>query len=344
MTKGLAIIAMLTLHLFCRTGADVYGKPIIWLTDTVPFVAWFGFMAEICVPLYSICVGYAYCLLFDAGKNKFPDRIKRVLRLLVIYWTVLCVFCLIGIFVRSSVIPGTITDFLLNFILFRSYNGAWWFLHSYVFLLLIPSGIVLFLKNRCKLIPGLIICFLVETGWYIINRFFSINLFQDIQLLNYAITELYNLIKIIPYIWAGTLLCRDNVICEIDCWLSSVFSLRKRKYLIYLSWIAMFLVINILHKSVLMGIAGLWVFLSFNLWQKPEPVKSLFLFLGKHSTNIWLTHMFFYMYMFNSWMGIVKYPVLIFAFLLGVCLISSTIIMKVQAFFMSFLYRVYYVN
>ena len=36
----------------------------------------------------------------------------------------------------------------------------------------------------------------------------------------------------------------------------------------------------------------------FSIWEKPEWIKNVFLFLGKQSTNIWLIHMFFYQYIF----------------------------------------------
>ena len=54
MTKGMAILSMLVLHLFCRKGGDVFGTPIFWLNTDTPFVYILGFLAEICVPLYSL--------------------------------------------------------------------------------------------------------------------------------------------------------------------------------------------------------------------------------------------------------------------------------------------------
>ena len=48
MTQGLAVLCMVILHLFCRTGSDVLGTPLIWLNATTPLVYWFGFFAEIC--------------------------------------------------------------------------------------------------------------------------------------------------------------------------------------------------------------------------------------------------------------------------------------------------------
>ena len=45
---------------------------------------------------------------------------------------------------------------------------------------------------------------------------------------------------------------------------------------------------------------GLAVFVLFNLWEKGKIAEKIWLFLGKHSTNIWLTHMFFYLYIYWS--------------------------------------------
>ncbi len=36
MIRGLAILCMVVLHLFCRTGKDVFGKPLLWINSTIP--------------------------------------------------------------------------------------------------------------------------------------------------------------------------------------------------------------------------------------------------------------------------------------------------------------------
>lgn len=58
----------------------------------------------------------------------------------------------------------------------------------------------------------------------------------------------------------------------------------------------------------------------------PKWLAAIFEYLGDHSTNIWLTHMFFYMNLFNGLVFRVKYPILIFLFMLSLSLISSYII------------------
>ena len=157
MTKGIAILAMLCLHLFCREGSDVLGNPLLWLTETVPAVFWIGFFSEYCVDLYAICAGYGYYLLYKQGRNNISSRRKRVLRLMTTYWIVLCLVSLIGLicFPKGN-IPGSFSLFLQNAVLYRSYCGAWWFLRSYVFMLLLPSAIVLWLSKRLNDRLGLV--------------------------------------------------------------------------------------------------------------------------------------------------------------------------------------------
>lgn len=51
-----------------------------------------------------------------------------------------------------------------------------------------------------------------------------------------------------------------------------------------------------------------------------------FLVLGKHSTNIWLIHMFFYLNLFPGFAFSANYPVLILALMLAVCFAASVVI------------------
>lgn len=53
-------------------------------------------------------------------------------------------------------------------------------------------------------------------------------------------------------------------------------------------------------------------------------------FLGKHSTNIWLTHMFFYLYIFIGAIQRLQYPVLMFGGMIAVCVAVSVVILKLH--------------
>lgn len=59
-------------------------------------------------------------------------------------------------------------------------------------------------------------------------------------------------------------------------------------------------------------------------------MKTIFLFLGKHSTNIWLTHMFFYSCLFKGLVIIVRYPLFILLFMFLLCIMTSYVIMGIE--------------
>lgn len=171
MTKGMAILCMLALHLFCRTGKDVFGTPLIWINETTPLVFWLGFFAEICVPIYSFCVGYAQRYMSEQRKLSWKSNSQRIKKLMVNYWIVLVLFVALGFFLKiDQSIPGSLLDFLKSIVLLHSYNGAWWYLNTYILLMLIPSEITLWPVRRLKYRSGLLACFLFQIGWYIVTR------------------------------------------------------------------------------------------------------------------------------------------------------------------------------
>lgn len=58
----------------------------------------------------------------------------------------------------------------------------------------------------------------------------------------------------------------------------------------------------------------------------PRRLQKILQYFGTHSTNIWLTHMFFYTVLFDGFVFHAKYPILIFFLLLALSLASSYVI------------------
>ena len=58
----------------------------------------------------------------------------------------------------------------------------------------------------------------------------------------------------------------------------------------------------------------------------PNVIQKALCFLGKHSTNIWLVHMFFYMGLFDGFVFIVKWPLLVLVFMFSICVAVSLFI------------------
>lgn len=332
MTKGLAILCMLILHLFCRTGKDVYGTPLIWINETTPLVFYFGFFAEICVPIYSLCAGYAQQYMSEQKNLSWKKNLWRAQKLLINYWIVLVVFCILGLsFDADHVIPGSLSDFLKSVVLLHSYNGAWWYLNTYVLLMLIPPKIILWPISKLKYQTGLLVCLFFQIGWYIITRFgIILPVPYEMQVAAFIEKEAVNLFGIMPYVWAGAFICKGKVIERCNEWMQRNISLRWHNTFLMLFWGALFLLTNLIHKAALFGVVGVLSFLIFNLLKKSKTTRHIFVFIGKHSTNIWLTHMFFYLYLFKGLVMIVKYPIFMLIFMIILCVGASYVIMGIE--------------
>ncbi len=332
MTRGIAILSMLILHLFCRKGAEVYGTPLIWLNETVPLVYYFGFFAEICVSLYSICAGYARELLSKSNeKNHYVDGLKKVFKLMINYWIILGLFCILGlIFDPNGNMPGSVTQFLKSIFLLHSYNGAWWYLKTYIIFMLIPTKIILFPVKKIKSTIGIILCIGIGVILYLVSRF---DLWPHISnpVVGFMWTELKNLLGVLPMFWAGAFLCRGQIMDKVaEFFLRYV---RKCRNLVLLAlFILLFVGVCVIEKAVFIPVTALIVFILFNLWEKRKGTERIFLFLGKHSTNIWLVHMFFYTYIFAGLAQKAKYPIFMLLFLLLLCIAMSYVIMGITRF------------
>lgn len=82
MLKGVAILAMLMLHLFCRRDNLPY-TPLLWIGDT-PLIYYFGLFGDICVAIYCFVSGYAHYM--QSSKTELRHRWKRLLRFLIPFW------------------------------------------------------------------------------------------------------------------------------------------------------------------------------------------------------------------------------------------------------------------
>lgn len=133
----MAILAMAFLHLFCRTENLPY-TPLAVIGKT-PLIYYFGLFGDICVPVYCFISGYAQYLLREKeGKSFCKSIIKRLAKFYLGYLVVLILFTLIGLMSGSETIPVSFEKFIGNlFLAGMSYNGAWWFVLTYIFLVLL---------------------------------------------------------------------------------------------------------------------------------------------------------------------------------------------------------------
>ena len=326
MTRGFAILCMVTLHLFCRKGNEVFGTPLIWINKSTPLVYWLGFYAEICVSLYSICMGYAQYVLYLDGKITVHSTLKRIMKLMLNYWIILVTFSLIGLICSTQKsIPGSVSLFLKSIILIHSYNGAWWFLNTYILFLLIPAKVKFFLVKQLSVRIGLLFCLSFQIVWYLINKFgIWPSVPEEKLFLAFAAKELHNLLGVLPSALAGAYLYKGNTVTKSYYLLCNKIKTKNaRKVIMGGVWLFLFVSMNIIHKAILTFAFSLLSFLLFAIWEKSSAAKTVWLFMGKHSTNIWLTHMFFYATLFTGLVQKAKYPLAMLCFILALCIIAS---------------------
>lgn len=164
MTKGLAILFMVMLHMFC-VKTDLPFTPLISIGST-PLVYYFGLFGDCCVVIYCFCSGYAHALMKEKkGKGFYPSIMKRLLVFLVNFWIVLIIFSAVGLITGSETIPGGFSDFIGTALLYSiKYNGAWWFVLTYA-LLCVLSPLILKLAEKSTLVTLAVLSVVYSLGY-----------------------------------------------------------------------------------------------------------------------------------------------------------------------------------
>ena len=96
-TKGVAIIFMIILHLFCRKEINEYYSVYLYINNN-PAVYYLALLGWACVPIYCFSSGYG---LYFGYKNKSIDKYKsnnliRLFIFLINFWIVLIITCIVG--------------------------------------------------------------------------------------------------------------------------------------------------------------------------------------------------------------------------------------------------------
>ena len=291
----------------------------------VPLVYYLGLFSDCCVTIYCFCSGYALQIInnkYINSKEYYRNRLKSLLKFLINYWIVLIIFSMLGIlFDKSGTIPGSIKDFLLHlFLLSKNYNGAWWFVLTYI-LLVILSRLIYKLINRFN--P--IIINILFLGIYLvayIQRFKNVLSF-DVTVLDWIVTQLALLgTSILPFLW-GMYFYKYKLFSKIKNFL---YAHLKNWQIALISFFIVFIMIighGLFQSLIVAPITGTVTIILFNVVDKRKWICSIFDFFGSHSTNIWLTHMFFYSVLFKDFVFVAKYPILIFLLMMAITVCCS---------------------
>jgi len=321
--KGIAILLMVLLHLFALK--DVNGLYETYpLINGVPLVYYIGLMGDAAPPIYMFVTGYALYLMIHNSKNSIlAKNIKRILKLYVNFWVIFAIFIPLGFLIGSEkIFQLNIGALVLEFLgMNNAYNGAWWFLQTYVIVVFL-SPFLVYLALRCNSL----ILFVVSGGIFVVSHFQRYHSIIDVG--DHAVALYFD--KVIYLFGAmffsfvtGAIFAKEKIYTRIY---NRFYHIKFKNTLCLLGIAALIVVHGIIESAIIAPVNSIFLIVLFMLMDKSESVKKALDFFGDHSTNIWLTHMFFYLTIFPELTFAPKYPLLIFVWLLALCIGSSYVI------------------
>lgn len=278
-------------------------------------VAYFG---KICIAIFAFCSGYGLrkkALSSKIGNGllcNYKMIITQMIKFFTRYWFVFLVFVPLGFAIKAYSFDFKI--FFKGFLgLSDFYNAEWWYVSYYVkFLLLFPIISLLFdflCKKFLYLIHILTIVF-VSTIFVLQSLEFDIVFFS---------------------VLASFILGMYFVEAGIYEKIYKLFSKKIQFFLSILIFVGVFILRTIGSKDYLLVpilIYAICVF--FKNHYISRFLAPIFIFIGKYSTYIWLTHTFFAYYYFQKFTFLPYYSELIFILCLACSVVSGIVLEKLN--------------
>ena len=317
MIQGISVLAMVCLHLFCTLDFSELYIPLILIKD-IPLSFYFAQLCDFCVVGFAFCSGYAH-MIKHGQKGYYKNRLIKLFYLLINFWLILILFSIVSVSVgQSDFMPGSLSSFLGNFFLYRlSYNGAWWYMFTYSIIVVI-SPVVLKAVDKKNPVIIIAVSFIVYFSAFLV-RF-------KIHSSNWFLTQFGTFgMTIFEYI-IGAVFYKHTVLTKIGKIKNKIDN--KSRLVFPIVSLLVFLVMlfghTLLVRSLFIApVTGCIIIILFHFNRKPEMIQKLLLFIGRHSTNIWLSHMFFYLCLFTNLAYTAEYAPLIFVFMLALCILVS---------------------
>lgn len=318
--KGCALFMMVFLHLFNNNVSSLQGVFSLCEVGGVPLV---NYMSRGMSPVafYVFLSGYGLYYLHKSGRLTGGGNLKRLFRLLIMYWLSLIVFVPLGHFLRPDAYPGDAVAIIENVTAFRTtWNGETWFLFPYIMVSL-SSAILFRLADGFGFCKVLAVCAAAYLGsGFLISRCWA---FFDCH---YAVYQIVLYLSFLLNFMLGAVFCRyadrewDGV-CSRHLGRLPQWVLCLGLLLLYVSRC----VVPSAAYSPLYVCLFVTIFLRIRWWGWIERVM---MFLGRFSTSVWLVHTWFCYYLFRDFIYGFHYPVLIFIITMILSIAAGWMIQK----------------
>lgn len=320
MLQGIAIVLMLTLHLFCRLDWKGLFQPIVFIRG-IPLTYYLAQMSDCCVMIYAFCSGYGHYVSNVEGKVTYSSRLKKLFMFLINYWIVVSMFVILGLLIGTKDIPGNVLDVIGNYTaLNETYNGTWWYVLAYIIVVLLSPILIKCVRKKSYLT-------LVLFGvLYCMGYFLRYNMGTDTPFADWGVERTGKILMTLFEYVLGCVCCKEKIVSRIINVLN-----RFNRAVVGISILFVFVGVTYVH-TVLIGsmiiapFIGMFFIIVFKWCKKPIVLEKTLLYLGFHSTNIWLTHAFFAKPLFNDIVYKLQYPIFMFIGMLGFSIIASYMI------------------
>lgn len=320
MLKGVAVLGLLMLHLFCRK-ANLPYAPLLWLGNT-PLVYYLGLFGDCCVPIFCFISGYAHYMQYE---KQVPARSRwwHLLKFFLLLWVLAVLFAVAGLIMRSDSIPGSPVKFLLNCLTIEnSYNGAWWYANTYL-LLVILQPLSVRAARRMPVALSVVLAYCLYVVGYALRIPLASRVQEALPTAAYwAVSRLALFMTSYFTYTVGMVFRRCGVIGKLRTLTGHMRSWLVN-FLVAVGFLVMLVAHGIVQTMFVAVFTGVGTVCLLCLLRMPRPLMKVLCFLGDNSTCIWLSHMFFYSEPFVGLVFRAVWVLPVFLLMLALSLLTS---------------------
>ena len=291
--QGVAILCMLGLHLFNRSEISNYYDVSLYVNifgTPIPLLTIISYSFDCCVPIYLFCSGYGLAKNYIDNDIQYNNKnLKRIKNLLYRYWLIMIITCIVGYCMgMRDVYPGSLINFISNiFLLKSSYVGAFWFVQTYILLVILSKKIFEIIeKYEYKMV--IVVSFLLYILAFIIEK--KILVISMNELLSLFINALMLLLRSQFSFVIGGIFASKTIINQ------NIEKILSNNIIAGLILICIISIKGIVFRSMIFAPFSAIVFIILLCCHSMTmPTQKILLYFGNHSTNMWLTHMQYYM-------------------------------------------------
>lgn len=319
--KGVAILLMIFLHLFCKENMSGMYYSFFHIGH-LPLVNILSRAAGP-VPFFIILSGYGITYIYNQGRFNLKRQTKKILKLYILFWLTLLIFIPIGHSLRPDDYPGSFVKFIENISGYNtSYNSETWFLFPYVVLTICAPAILKFIDRFGNKWALTLFFFITYASNYCFSRFLVPHALQG---------------SAIGHVLVVTGFTFGFAIGAVMCRLAAKNQLKRLFLMDNNSLTLLVLVLLISAKCLTTShafdypytFAFIYLFIHLKL---PQFLKIALLKFGKASTSMWMIHSYFCYHLFQPYIYWFKYPIIIFFALISISYLCAIPIQKMANF------------